>query len=190
MSASFGNTKYSIFVGGDSVLVGTTLLGAYNQAVTRYIKQVQAFNAANESIQIALPDTSYDAETSTKTSTFTLLATKVWSVVTRKFDLVFATYSDSYGDWVTPTSGNLEGCSTLAEAIYLLANAIQAAYNIMQPNLFIADPSQFASLSDTNNGSVTGSISYLMNQTSDPATGNDVLEINNLLTITDDQQGV
>lgn len=189
-SPAFGNVKFSEFDPGDSGLVGTSLLGAYNQAIIKYVKQVAAFNAANTTIPIASPDTTYDAESGQKTSTFSLLASKIYDVVTRKFVLTFATYSESYGTWVTPATGDLQGCTTLAEAIYLLANAVQLAYNILQPNLFVTDPTQFASLTDNNDGVVNGSITYLMTLATDPVTGADVLTINDLLKLVDDQQGV
>jgi hypothetical protein len=190
MSAAFGNVKYSEFDPGDSGLVGTSLLSATNQAITKYGKALVAYNAANAALPLPLVDTLNDPEASLRTNTFTLLASKVYSTTTKKFENVFATYVEPYSTWVTPTTGDLEGVTTLAEACHLLVHACKLAYDLLQPNIFLADPSGLVSIADNSDGGIEHSLQYLMIESLDATTGDTIYKINDLLTIVDEQQGV
>jgi hypothetical protein len=190
MAAPFGNTKYSEFVAGDSGIVGTSLLKAANQLFTKLGNGIVAYNAANAALPLPLADTNNDPESSLRTNTFTLLASKVYNVTTKKFDTVFAEYIEPYVSWTTPTTGNLEGCTTLSEACYLVAMAIKQAYDLLQPNAFVADPSGLASITDSTDGSIPISIQYLMVENIDPVTGDTVFSVNDLLELLDRQEGV
>ncbi|WP_373545031.1 hypothetical protein [Chamaesiphon sp.] len=190
MAAAFGNTKYSEFDGGDSILVGTSLLSATNQAITRYGKALVSYNAANAALPLPLLDTLNDPEASLRTNTFTLLATKSYNVATSKFESMFATYVEPYANWVVPTTGNLAGCPSLAEAVHLLVHACKLAYDLLQPNIFLADPSGLVSITDNSDGGIEHSLQYLMIENLDPITGETTYKINDLLTIVDEQQGV
>lgn len=186
----FGNTKYSEFDGGDSILLGTSLLGAYNQAAARWGKAVRAYNSANPSVALALPDSNIDPETSTKTTTATLLSSKEYDAVSGNMIDVFANYVDSYTGWVVPTSGNLEGCPSLAKALFLLTHAIKRAYDLLEPNQFVADPSAFASITDNNDGAISTAVTFVVTEVFDSVTGNPNYEVYDLLTLVDDQQNV
>jgi hypothetical protein len=190
MSAPFGNVKYSEFVPGDSGILGTSLLKAANQLFTKFGNAVVAYNAANGALPLPLADTNNDPESSLRTNTFTLLARKVYNPATAKFDTVFATYIEPYSNWVTPTTGNLAGCTTLSEACYLVSMAIKQAYDLLQPNAFVADPSGLASITDATDGQIPIAIQYLMVESIDPATGDTVFAVNDLLELLDRQEGV
>jgi hypothetical protein len=190
MAPAFGNVKYSEFDGGDSIILGTTLLGAYDQLVARWGRAVQAYNSANPAVPITAPDSNVDPDASIKTSTFSLLAKKVYNDTTKKFDTEFATYVEPYTNWVTPTAGNLEGCTTMAEALYLVANAIKQCYDLLRPNLFVADPSGFASINDQTDGAIEVAVTYIVNEFFNALTGLPEYKTYNLLTLVDDQQGV
>jgi hypothetical protein len=190
MTAPFGNTKYSEFDPGDSGLLGTSLLKAANQLFTKYGNAVVAYNAANGALPLPLVDTNNDPESSLRTNTLTLLARKLYNVTSKKFETVFATYVEPYASWTTPTTGNLEGCTTLAEACYLVAMAIKQAYDLLQPNAFVADPSGLASITDATDGQIPISIQYLMVESIDPITGNTIFAVNDLLELLDRQEGV
>ncbi len=190
MSAPFGNTKYSEFDPGDSGLVGTSLLKAGNQLFTKYIDGIIAFNAANGANPLPIGDANNDSDTSLRTNSFIILARKEWNVTTKKYELIFSENIEPYVNWTTPTTGNLEGMTTLSEACYAVAVAIKKAYDLLQPNAFVADPSGLASVTDSLDGSIPVSVQYLMISKIDPVTGDTVFAVNDLLTILDSQQGV
>jgi hypothetical protein len=193
MAPAFGELKYSTVDIGDAVgIVGTSLLSVTNQLITAYGKALVAYNAANPALPLPLVDTNNDPETSLRTNTFTLLASKVYNAATFKFENVFATYVESYAKtpWVTPTTGSFQSCTTLAEACFLAVQACKLAYDLLQPNPFIADPSGLVSVADNSDGGIEMTLQYLMEESIDAATGNTVFKINNLLKLVDDQQGV
>lgn len=190
MAAPFGNTKYSEFVSGDSGIIGTSLLKAGNQLFTRYINGIIAFNAANAANPLPVGDANNDSDSSLRTNSFVLLARMEWNAVANDFQLVFSENIEPYVNWTTPTSGNLEGCTTLSRACYLVAVAIKQAYDLLQPNAFVADPSGLASVTQALDGSIPCNIQYLMVESIDPTTGDTVFAVNDLLTILDAQQGV
>ena len=190
MPAPFGNVKYSEFDPGDSGIIGASLLKAANQLFTRYGNSVVAYNAANGALPLPLVDTNNDPESSLRTNTLSLLARKVYNVVSKKFEIEFATYVEPYTTWVVPTTGNLEGCTSLAEACFLVAMAIKQAYDLLQPNAFVADPSGLASITDASDGVIPISIQYLMVESIDPLTGDTRFAVNDLLELLDRQEGV
>jgi hypothetical protein len=192
MAPAFGELKYSTVDVGDAVgIVGTSLLSVTNQLITKYGRAVIAYNASNPALPLPLLDTNNDPETSLRTNTFTLLAAKVYSPTAKKFENVFATYVEAYAatPWVTPTTGSFAGCTTLAEACHLAVQACKLAYDLLQPNPFIADPSGLVSIADNSDGGIEHSLQYLMDESIN-ATGDTVFKINNLLTLVDGQQGV
>jgi hypothetical protein len=193
MAPAFGELKYSTVAVGDAVgIVGTSLLSVANQLITAYGKALVAYNSANPALPLPLVDTNNDPETSLRTNTFTLLASKVYNTTTFKFENKFATYVEAYAKtpWVTPTTGSFQGCTTLAEAVHLAVNACKMAYDLLQPNPFIADPSGLVSIADNSDGGIEHTLQYLMEESLDAVTGNTIFKINDLLKLVDDQQGV
>lgn len=193
MAPAFGELKYSTVDIGDAVgIVGTSLLSVTNQLITKYGKAVVAYNAVNPALPLPLLDTNNDPETSLRTNTFTLLASSVYNLTSRKFENVFATYVEAYAatPWVTPTTGSFQGCTTLAEACHLAIKACKLAYDLLQPNPFIADPEGLVGIADNSDGGLEHTLQYLMDETIDPVTGDTVFRINDLLRLVDDQQGV
>lgn len=193
MAPAFGELKYSTVDVGDATgIVGTSLLSVTNQLIIRLGKAIVAYNAANPALPLPLLDTSNDPETSLRTNTFTLLATNDWNATSKDFVNVFATYAEPYlaTPWTVPTTGSFEGCPSLAKAVDMAIRACKKAYDLLQPNPFIADPSGLISIVDNSDGGIGYSIQYLMDESIDPATGDTTFKINDLLKLVDDQQGV
>lgn len=192
MAPAFGELKYSTVDVGDAVgIVGTSLLSVTNQLITKYGKAIVAYNAANPALPLPLVDTSNDPETSLRTNTLTLLATNDWDAAAKNFVNTFAAYVEPYiaGGWTTPTTGSFEGCTTLASAVDFAIRACKKAYDLLQPNPFIADPSGLVSIADNADGGIEYALQYLMDESID-ANGDTVFKINDLLTLVDAQQGV
>lgn len=190
MAPAFGNADYSVFDGGDSILKATNLLAAIVEATAKYGRAVTAYNADNPTVAIPLPDSNIDPETSTRTMTFSLLASKVYDATANAFVNEFKNYIQPYSGWTVPTTGNLAGVTSLGEALFLILQAVKLGNDLITPNLLFADPSQYTTVTDNQDGAIECSCTMVVNESFDAVTGNPTFTAWDYFQLLNDQQGL
>jgi hypothetical protein len=121
----FGNTTCSEFVPGDSILNSTSLLGVWMEMCEIYTSGVRSYNVDNGSAPMPIPDNGGDRDTGDSTFAATIPYRSTVNLTTGKVENIAANYIDAYVGWVEPTSGNLAGVKSFAEAMIIVHGAIK-----------------------------------------------------------------
>lgn len=136
--------NFNLFDPGDSVFKSLNLVNVAFEAVELINSATRLFNLDN-TIQLPASPLSYDDDT--RTASFTVLADYV-KVAGRK---VCRNYLDSYAGWVTPTTGELAGITTLLDAYMYIIEALVYVNEKLQETPAVKNVKTLLVFTDNNN---------------------------------------
>ena len=149
--------NYNSFDPGDSVLKSNTLLGVYFEATVLIVAAVRAYNQDNAGLPYPAPSSSSDDESST--ANFAIEIPYRRAGTAQKATSTIAPYTE----WVTPTTGELEGIDSLMDAFVYLAEAVVYGNDKLVPTLIVNSAKTFVTFADNrndNNYSISSTLPY------------------------------
>lgn len=175
------NTNINGFVPGDSILKSETLAGALQEVVELLDLTIASYNAANT--LLPYPDISVDYSAGVANVTIPIPYEKVLGVKTP------VSYLNAYTDWATPTTGELEGITTLLGAYLYILSAFGDANDALRPGVVINDAKPTTNNTDDSIAKQFTTGFALPFDTIVDATGAVKKVLQNFHVITDIQQG-
>lgn len=175
-------TNINLFDGGDSILLAPTLVGALQEVVEQLDLAIFDYNQANTLLPYPDIDVTYNAGLCAVT--IPVPYTKVNNVKTP------VSYLDDYCDWVTPTTGELAGISTLLGAYLYILDAMGDANDLLRPGIIVNSAKPTTSNTDDSVAKLFSTAFGLPFDTIvDSASGEVKKVFQNFHVITDLQQG-
>jgi hypothetical protein len=175
-------TNINTFVGGDSIITATTLVGAL-QEVTELL-DIAIFDYNQNNTLLPYPDIDVTYNAGLCAATIPVPYEKVAGVK------VPVSYLNAYTDWVVPTTGELAGIANLLGAYLYILNAMTDANDLLRPGVVIQSAKPTTSNTDDNVAKqYATSFGLPFDTVVDAATGLVSKVFQNFHVITDLQQG-
>lgn len=148
-------TNFHSFDPGDSILKSENLLAAFVECQALVLKAYKNYNQENPDVLLPEPEVSTDANTGINSCSIEMPYRKVGGV---KQSLQ---YINDYSDWAEPTTGELTGLTSILDAFYYLAEAVDYGCSKLIPGIAINDVRGLTAIGDDNSKrTVTSTLPY------------------------------